>query len=204
MIEFFKNMKEVITEASIFDEEDLIIAWDQWKPERGRNIAYITGLSGSGKSTISNRIGTKDTIVIHLDAIETCTPTHRTEFIIKELKSRFKWYDEKWYKSKGRYVDDMEHIILEVIDICEKKPNQLFIIEGVQLFESITPEFFIGKPVLIKGTSVLNSILRRFRRNGNGKIDWGVELKNEFVQLVNWYLSDERALNKVRKKINRR
>lgn len=203
-MDFFEEYKmEIVTESSFFDKEDLIIGWDQWRPERGRNIAYITGLSGSGKSTISQQIGAKNTIVIHLDAIERCEVTYRTESIIKKLKAKFKWYNENWYNSDDRYDDDMHHIILEIVDICEKNPNQLYIIEGVQLFESLIPEFFIGKPVLIKGTSILNSILRRFKRNGNGKIDWIPELKNEFVQLVGWYLCQEKDLNRLRKKINR-
>lgn len=193
---------EIVTESLFCNQNDLIIGWEEWKPERGKNVAFITGLSGSGKTTLSREIGTNSTIVINLDAIETCTVTYRTEHIIKKLKSKFKWYNEKWYNSDNRYSDDMKYLILEIIDICQKNPNQLYIIEGIQLFQYFIPEFFIGKPIIIKGTSMVNSIIRDIRRNGNGDIKWS-ELESDFTRMVEWYMKQEKHLNKMRKKINR-
>ena len=48
---------------------------------------------------------------------------------------------------------------------------------------------------------MLKSIIQRWKRNGDGKIDLVSELKNEFPQFVSWYMSEEKSLNQFRNSV---
>ena len=54
-------------------------------------------------------------------------------------------------------------------------------------------------PLVIKNTSMLKSIVQRWKRNGDGKIDLLKELRNEFPQMVAWYKDEEKLLKNFRK-----
>lgn len=41
---------------------------DKWGKSKDNNILYITGFSGSGKSTIATKLKSKNTQVIHIDS----------------------------------------------------------------------------------------------------------------------------------------
>ena len=56
-------------------------------------------------------------------------------------------------------------------------------------------------PMIIKGTSMVKSIIGRFKRNGEGKINWKNELSNEFLNLIGWYKDEERVLINFKKAI---
>jgi type II secretory pathway predicted ATPase ExeA len=44
-----------------------VLNFDKWGKDKNNNILYVTGYSGSGKSTISRHLADKNTNVIHLD-----------------------------------------------------------------------------------------------------------------------------------------
>ena len=48
---------------------------------------------------------------------------------------------------------------------------------------------------------MVKSILQRWKRNGDGKIKLWEELKNEFPQLLAWYIDNEKAFKDFQKAV---
>lgn len=169
-----QSIEDTLNEAYLFSKDDIIMNLDSWKKEKGKNVLYITGLSGSGKTTLSNDYAKKyKAKLIELD-------------------------DLGQYDGKGKDAFIKKHTIM--MDKVDKDYGNLYIIEGVQIFHM--DSYLKGKPLIIKNSSVVKSLLQRFKRNGDGKIEWIPELKNEFICLVKLYLEDNTSLDKYKKKLN--
>jgi predicted ATPase len=205
-----KYLKEInntiVMESYLFSGNDLILNIHEWKNEKNKNILFITGLSGSGKSTLAKEYQTKyNANMFEIDGIERNRDSTKTNIMqrVKELYPEYKEAVEsnwKGFERKERYIylDKAFHIAKKLMVDDYKN---LYIIEGIQLFNFIPIELIKNKPLIIKGTSVLKSMQQRFKRGGNGKIDWIKELQNEFPQLVGWYSDQEKLLKDFKNKI---
>jgi hypothetical protein len=191
----------IITESYILNNNDLVLNINNWKREKNHNILYVTGLSGSGKTTLAEEYERKyNAEMFEIDGIEYNYDSSKSK-LLSLAKDKFPDYEKrlesKWKDSdKEIKVNDIKTVYKFIINTMHSKPDTLFIIEGVQLFELIDIDSLKNNPIIIKGTSVLKSIEQRFKRNNNSKINWIEELKNEFPQLVSWYLDSEKMLKK--------
>ncbi len=211
-----------IEESYVFNKKLLVINEDKWG--RGaHNILFITGLSGSGKSTLSvefEQAGTAE--MFDIDGIEQGYDTTEKTKILTEYSKQNKDFAEFYdlvsnpnkYSDKSadkfrkevftKYHTKYEGWLRDIIKLLHKHSDTLYTVNGVQLFEVMNPEDFKGEPVAIVGTSVVNSMLRRMRRNSidaghGGKIQWKKEFENEFFQMLAWYFDDEKQLRKFKK-----
>ena len=201
---------EVLVEGYFMNTKDIEFNMDKLTNKPGQNVLIMTGLSGSGKTTLSAQYAKKlKASVIELDAIERCEKSntiHNQAMVYLTKKSSD--YKKLYAFITGPSVpgvglnidiDDLwNEIIPLLVEFCYSRRG-ICILEGVQIFTSTYNSNDI--PLVIKGTSMVLSILRRFSRNGDGTIDWSSELKNEFFQLVRWYISDNKELNKFKKRI---
>ena len=164
-----------INESKIFNLKDIYYNKDKF--DSGEiNLCFITGFSGSGKSTMANYY--KDCISICLDDI-----VENYRFTDEQLKE----YDESVYKffttigkefrlsnesdinSIGAYVHKCTKSFCQYIMNYSKGKSNKYIIDGIQLYGALTPDILPFKEyaVYIKGTSKLVSSYRAAKRNAN-------------------------------------
>lgn len=195
----------------LFDTDYICINFEKLYQKK-TNLIFITGLSGSGKSTYAERyikmwdgkFDGKRMLHVELDHLgyilndkdaslieyyKECDPCLYS-FLRKEkidiTKSHTNTEKGKFYRKYIKFI----------LQWCSKNADKIFVIEGIQIYE----EFAYGDvdittfPMVLLGTSALKSALRAYKRNGEKGI-------TEFTSLVKWLFRDEKILNQIRKKI---
>lgn len=157
----------ITNEAYVISTKDIL--YNKSKFDSGEiNICFITGLSGSGKSTMAKN---SEAEIYELDDL-----VQQWRFTDENLKeygdliySFFKTIGKKWrgtedeINKKWHNTDDeyektlTEAFIKYAINYAKSHKNIKFIIEGVWLFHYIKPETLKDYAVYIKGTSALKS-----------------------------------------------
>lgn len=195
---------EIVTESWVISGDDLVVNLNDWKRKKYQNILYVTGLSGSGKTTLAEKYEKEyNAEMFEFDGIEHNYDSSKSN-ILNKLKDKFPKYREIINKKSYKNLmtsDEMGKMYRFVIKEMHDNPNVLYILEGIQIFEYFDPKSLKNKPMIIKNSSTLKSILQRFKRNGDGKIEWEEELKNEFIELVSWYVNSTKRLNKFKKEL---
>lgn len=140
-----------VNESKIFNEPDIYYNKDKF--DKGlTNICFITGLSGSGKSTMAVNManGKKNVEWIMLDDL-LCVKKHFTMKNLQEygdlIYSFFKGPGKKWYiddkelgkkfdgEYDGHYEDQMyPEFVHYAMEWAKKHKNKKYILEGVWLF----------------------------------------------------------------------
>lgn len=183
-IVYSNSIKEssVLQEMPILNGKD--ICYNKDKFDSGEiNLCFITGYSGSGKSTMAHSMESKSVEVYELDDVL----ANKIYFSMDNLKeygdliySFFKGIGNKYYYTeddvkngttkeyKGDYYRDIINDFINYSIIYTKShKNKKYIIEGVWLLEYISPEKLKDYAVYIKGTSRLISDLRAAKRDSN-------------------------------------
>lgn len=150
------------------------------------NILWVTGFSGSGKSSIGRELSknNKDVRVIALDDI---FDEHHGERQWEDLICE--WYDYMWNaiqsevlrmtdayrkchnKPVGKaeikaWAKAMDTLIDKIVKFCQKDfGNHRYVIEGIQIYDFILYETIQGQPLIIKGTSAIKSAHRAIKRD---------------------------------------
>ena len=168
-------------ESIISDRKDIYHNRDKF--ESGEiNLCFITGHSGSGKSTMGKSLSNKDnTEYFELDDVvanynfsddnlkeygdliysffkSSGKPyrfTSRKEFEDTDFKDRYKDYDIKITKA---FIDHS-------IKYAKSHTSNKYVVEGVELFWCIEPKYVEDYAVYIKGTSALKSMHRAAKRD---------------------------------------
>ena len=155
---------------------------DKWGKDPNHNILYITGMSGSGKSTAARSVADKNTDVIHLDIyLEPWMDSEETK--IYQCKQLNDYLDRKNvpYKKlrdgsfKDRYnskewwglVDKLQDSI-EEFGKEQYSKNRKVVVEGVALWDETMYEdktALRGKPVAIMKTGAVKSTIRATKRD---------------------------------------
>lgn len=190
-----KHFKEsAMFESTLFSEKD--IYWNKDKFDNGDiNLCFITGLSGSGKSTMGSELQKKGVEWYQLDDL-LCVKSYFSMTNLKEygdlIYSFFNGIGKKWYiddkdlddkintEYKGHYEDIMyPEFVHYAMDYAKKYPSKKFVLEGVWLYTSsksldgdakadkhwFRPEEFKKYAFYIKGTSAIISSIRAAKRD---------------------------------------
>ena len=213
----FINESTSINEGKVLSTKDLTFNTKDWRPG-GKNILFVVGLSGSGKSTVARAIGS-DFAAIYIeldrfnhfkrkDGARKNRPDEQliADFIVKEKinKDPGDMPDEEYDKYLLKFIDYVKKV-------ADKNKEELYILEGIQIIKYAKHNSWIFKyPMIIKGTSMLKSILNRFKRSkdyDNYEMYDGADMKDNrsIFNLLDWYLDQEYSLNCLRdaaKKIN--
>ena len=179
---------------------------DQWGKDPQHNILYVTGYSGSGKSTVARSLADKNTNVIHLDSffekpdknvLSSLQDKEFKDFLkqnfsdhnkISKLGDMSNQSKEKW-KLVDAFMDQTERFAAQQFTKGKK-----VIVEGVQLSDDTTypnKSFFKDKPLVITGTNAIQSFLRANERDGRTTIT-SLQSAKEYVQ---WYTNMNKSLN---------
>lgn len=169
--------ESIAMESTFISYKDEYFNIDQWKRSVGHNILYVTGLSGSGKSTISHELINKyDAVYIELDRLKGDCWTYDERYnpngyqndataVLKEILKDEDPYEK--LENKADKANSRNRRYAKVYEYCTKHPDQLFIIEGIQLYLNFDKNFFIDKPMIIKNTSMKTSFRRMTLREQN-------------------------------------
>ena len=181
IFEFIRN-PELYNEAYIKNIKDIYYNKDQF--DSGEiNLCFITGHSGSGKSTMANNMSGNSIEAYQLDDVL----SNKISFTMSNLKeygdliySFFKGPGKKYYfteddvkngivgEYKGNYEKDLIiDFINYSINYAKSHKNKKYVIEGIWLFMYIDPEKLKDYAVYIKGTSRLISDIRAAKRDSN-------------------------------------
>lgn len=158
----------------------------KWGKDPNHNILYVTGFSGSGKSTYATKLGKENSAeVIHLDLYTEVLGSHngpemnhRPVIEHPDYKSKQKGFyeflnekDPDWRnkraaarrntKELGDFLSFLEKSSLEYSAKMQKKGKKL-IFEGIQIFNGSHWEdksFYKDKPIIFMKTSMYKSIV---------------------------------------------
>lgn len=195
----------------IISEKDMYLNF----PIKDKNIIFIVGFAGAGKTTLSNKLKSKYGIeyVCHLD--DFVYLDYFDNISKSKIINFFKNKNEIYYNFIKKYPDYVEHI-LKVEKLLETKPdiqeirpymiettkyiyklidfikNKKYscIIEGIDLYNVFyyNPEY-LTYPIIVKGTSKLESIFRAIKRD-NYKVSF-----DRIIDFFNWSSDSEIEIN---------
>lgn len=159
---------------------------DKWQTSADNNVLYISGLSGSGKSTVSNLIGKNaNGNVIRLDAyLSPMSSLSKRQLQDKEFNS---FMAKKGIDYKNVIIDSTEStrslnykIVDDIRDAIEDfgkiqyRKNKPVVVEGVQLMDTTLSEdkgYYKNKPFVLLSTSALKSNIRSSKRDSENLLD---------------------------------
>lgn len=201
-----------INESFIFSKDNLYINFDKFE-NGSSNICFVTGLSGSGKSTEAQKLAKKyNAEWIELDIFEHCGGFNEDN--LKEAGMVFYDYlsshKELWDRLSNHQVHGKE-LREEIIKFskymvkwCSSHKDTKYIIEGVQIYSLMEIDPLKSKPMVIINTSVLKSIARRLKRGWQNRKDEDSDWKNmlsELPQMIAWYIDSEKCFNAFKKEL---
>ena len=148
---------------------------DSWGKSPDKNVLYITGYSGSGKSSLAVAMQNESTSVINLDSyFEKAWGQSNNAVFNKFLDKTFPDYRKlSWPKDKisltdwGKVCEQFEEQI-EKFGRSEFTQGRHVICEGMQLLDdTIRPDknFFRDKPFIIMNTNPVTSAYRSAKRD---------------------------------------
>ena len=210
MENFIKNQNDIYYNKDKFDSGEV-------------NLCFITGHSGSGKSTMGRDMQSKNIEHYELDDLQ-CIKDRFTMDNLKEygdlIYSYFNGPGKRFYitfkeikdsKIPGSEYEDVlyKDFVHYAMKYSKIHKDKKFVLEGVWLFCTgennkpwFTPEEFKEYAFYIKGTSMIVSKYRAAKRDANDIKDNKVAIRfmnNFFKKNWKWYLIDEKRINVFRK-----
>lgn len=186
-----------ITEGVILNDKDIYYNKDKF--DSGEiNLCFITGHSGSGKSTMANNMSGTEVEAYELDDVI----MNKISFSMNELKeygdliySFFNGIGKKYYYIDTDIKDGIakeiknydEKLIVDFVNYAKtyskSHKNTKFVIKGVWLYEFIEPSKLKDYAVYIKGTSALISTIRAAKRDSKAEYP---EKKDTLKRYKSW------------------
>lgn len=212
-----KVNESVLNESILINEKDIYYNKDKF--DSGEiNLCFITGLSGSGKSTMGRDMQSHGVENYELDDLWIVAD----RFTFDDLKkygdliySYFTGEGKKFYKTlkevkdeqipSSEYEDKMfPGFVHYTMKYAKAHNDRKFVLNGVWLYNEkwFTPDEFKDYAFYIKGTSMIISHIRASKRDSK---DAGSEFKQrlDFIKRVTrewkWEIIDERSIHKFRK-----
>ena len=210
--------KQSITEGKVFDSNSIFYNKTKW--DKGTiNLCFVTGHSGSGKSTYAHNLEKRDGTVEVYELDDVVCVDHFSDdnlneygdlissFFKKNSKYRipFKVEDYKaWETENGfsNHIDYCKKVVSEFIKYSiqfSKTHSKRYIIEGVQILSFTEPELYKNYSIYILGTSALKSYIRSGFRDIKSRNDSLKRLVSSFKEDKKDYKYYEEMLSKFRK-----
>jgi len=178
------------------------------------NILFITGLSGSGKSSMAAKLAKKyDAVNIEIDLLEhndiifdKNTTNDEGNLIIKDYMEKYHHGAHKFKISNNEkaWAKEVERFLKYCIDIAKKNKDKIYILEGIQLMD-IPDSIDIIKPypIIVVNTSMIKSMWRAYKREECGFLEYMKSFKSiaGLKEYIDWYLSMEKQKNDFKKKL---
>ena len=199
------SVNEGISDLDSAESNDIYHNIEDWESGKS-NVLWVTGLSGSGKSTISKEISAKynDVEYVELDLIQAGKIKQwddndkRLNGLLKDFvkykggfDNIFPSYTQNARKGELSFGDMMDKSCADqfnelfeyIITYIKKNSNRRFVIEGIQI-AMCTSNNMIEKiskyPVIIKMNGPLKSEFRREKRSIKSHIDQNIDFITTF------------------------
>lgn len=203
---------------SFFNEDDIKVNFEDF--ENGKqNFLLITGFSGSGKSTLAKNLATEynaeyvEMDILNFKLVRREVTKEDIEEMRKSYPAIYK-YIMTYHKSNPNwmfnYLTDpkisfndkrtfRENESNKFIDWVINKYKKKVVIEGVSVAVYITMNNKTRKyPIIFKGTSKYNSILRMLKRDHLDNWEKIKDILLHLPELKMWYDMDEVSQNSAR------
>ena len=186
--------KDMIKESSInegYFKSDKDIYYNKDRFDSGEiNLCFITGLIGSGKTTMSKEISSKNIECYEIDDVIFNYCLSDDDLKDKKLlylffngigkKYRYRYKDNEYnhnlYYSFENYEKDITiDFVKYSIEYASSYTNKI-VIDGIWIYLYIEPKLLSDYAVYIKGTSMVKSSYRATNRGIQNKIDKGTDL----------------------------
>ena len=194
------------TEGVIISKDDTVIGLDRWKPEKGKNILFITGLSGSGKSTLAEEYETKyHAHMFELDGLEHRYDSSGSAKVLQKVREKCSEYDE-YFKDRSQKASDNIDVLWKAadtaLDVMKEDYKTLYIVEGIQLYDGFySDETLKGKPLIIKNTSHLTSIIRALKRTSEtDEKSFAKAIKENLPEILSYHRKSYKPFKKFKEK----
>ena len=177
--------KDMIKESSInegFIKSDKDIYYNKDKFDSGEiNLCFITGLSGSGKSTMGRNMSSKN--IEHYEMDDVICNDNFSDDNLKEYGGLISSFFKGAGKSFRLIQDDDKHndsvfnthknyekeitqaFVKHAISYCKSHKETKYVCDGIWIFMFIKPEQLKDCAVYIKGTSSIKSGYRALKRD---------------------------------------
>lgn len=212
-----KVNESVLNESILINEKDIYYNKDKF--DSGEiNLCFITGLSGSGKSTMGKDMQSHGIEHYDMDDLQVIAD----HFTLNDLKkygdliySYFTGEGKKFYitykELKDNQVPESEYedklfpgFVHYAMKYAKAHKDKKFVLEGVWLFQKkwFTPDEFKDYAFYIKGTSMIISHIREAKRDSSdaeSKFKQKLAFINCMAKNWKWYIIDEGQVNKFRK-----
>lgn len=188
--------EDILNENYIIDKKNAELDIDMWKKDSDHNILFITGLSGSGKSTYARQLAKEENAtIIELDIFQCYDKfknagTRKNDISMKMVS--------EFLEDNPEMVDiDFSNIKLESFgDSFTKyfkwlinklhKSNERYIVEGIHVMLFIPYSDIKGEPIICIGTSMIKSFWRMWKREGLTHKDFIKYGKRYFLLYKEW------------------
>lgn len=194
------------TEGVVISKDDTVIGLDRWKPEKGKNILFITGLSGSGKSTLAEEYETKyHAHMFEIDGLEHRYDSSGTAKVLQKVREKCPEYDE-YFKDRSQKAADNIDVLWKAadvaLDVMKDDYKTLYIVEGVQLYDGFySDDALKGKPLIIKNTSHLTSIIRALKRTSEtDEKSFAKAIKENLPEILSYHRKSYKPFKKFKEK----
>lgn len=215
--EIYDEEDDIMNENYLINKKDIYYNKDKF--DSGEiNLCFITGHSGSGKSTMGNDMKNKNVNVIPLDHVLDTFDLSDNDikkeygdivysfFTGKGKRFRYNSYEDcindKYWENKdeqnGYNACLTREFIKYAMKYADTHKNEKFIIEGIWIYIFINPQELKNYAVYIKRTSMIISQIRAAKRDS--KYQNGIKRGVEFVKTLfrNWkyYVTDEKIITR--------
>lgn len=147
---------------------------DKWGKDPKHNTLFITGYSGSGKSTVAKHYENVGASVIHLDAYSeglSSIQNRRLNKMLNDLVPKWKDMGKSSKKGSSEYWDIVDSFrrTIEMFSEQEFHNGRKVVVEGIQIADNWlidNKKYYKDKPMVILQTPASKSIHRWIERDG--------------------------------------
>lgn len=204
-----KESVEIIEENILLSSDNIELNLEKFGKDF--NTLYITGLGGSGKSTIIKEYAAKyKAEALEFDAVTSALIRGLENLNKNKIHPIILEYLETQNPCKLNGFDDPNFVVESVkfLDWFENRvanDNTLYILEGMQLFICFEPERFRGRPMIIMGTSVTKSMYRstlRAYKRSEGDIIKTFKFFLKTIQRTQLFIKNDKQISNLINTLN--
>lgn len=159
--------------------------FEKWGKTPETNTLYITGYSGSGKSTAARSIAYPGDTIIHLDLysdlvsvgagardknfekhLDKTVPNWRE--MAKDESKVFKKFSKEYWDTVDKFATEIERYSEQ-----QFKKGHRVVVEGIQVADGwlrSDKSYYSNKPIAVLDTGKVQSLVRAFQRDGRSNI----------------------------------
>jgi hypothetical protein len=200
---------EAVEENLLFSHDNIEFNIEKFGKEY--NTLYITGLGGSGKSTIIKEYAAKyKAEALEFDAVTSALIKGLENLNRDKIHPIILEYLETQNPNRLNGFGDPKFVSESVkfLDWFEAKvsgDDKLYILEGMQLFICFEPERFTGRPMVVMGTSVVKSMYRsnlRVYKRSEGDIIKTFKFFLKTLRRTNIFIKNDKQINNLINTLN--